>query len=228
LISGRIIQSTEDGSHTIAIPTMQITYHSKHGAMQESMHVFIKEGLHFVNENVYPSNQTIHVFEAGFGTGLNALLSLQYAVQRNRKLSYEMIEAFPLTIEEISQLNYTSLLTEDLKHSFIAMHECEWNQTIQLHALFALKKIKADLQQFETAQKFHVIFFDAFDSNTQPELWTENIFKKMFDMLYANGVLATYCSKGIVQRVMKAAGFKIEKLKGPPGKREIIRATKLN
>jgi tRNA U34 5-methylaminomethyl-2-thiouridine-forming methyltransferase MnmC len=228
-MSGRIIKPTEDGSYTIAIPAMHVTYHSKHGAMQESMHVFIKEGLHcFVNENKYPSSRTIHVFEAGFGTGLNALLSLQYAVQHNRQVLYETIEAFPLTIEEASQLNYTSLLNEDLKQSFVAMHECEWNETIQLHALFSFKKIKADLQQFATGQKFHVIFFDAFDPKAQPELWTEAIFKEMFDRLYANGVLATYCSKGIVQRAMKAAGFKIEKLKGPPGKREIIRATKTN
>jgi tRNA U34 5-methylaminomethyl-2-thiouridine-forming methyltransferase MnmC len=228
LDSKRIIQITEDGSHTIAIPEMHVTYHSKHGAIQESIHVFIKEGLQYFIENKHSSNQTIHVFEVGFGTGLNALLSLQEAIRLNQKMFYQTIEPYPLSSEEVDELNYGSLLNEDLKQSFIAMHACEWNKDVQLHLLFSFKKIQTQLQQFETAQKFHVIFFDAFDPNTQPDLWTKPIFKKMFDMLCTNGVLTTYCSKGVVQRTMKAAGFSIKKLKGPPGKREIIRAIKLS
>jgi tRNA U34 5-methylaminomethyl-2-thiouridine-forming methyltransferase MnmC len=228
LSTGRIIQLTEDGSHTIAIPSMNVTYHSKHGAVQESMHVFIRSGLiYFIQNSGLPVDKTINIFEVGFGTGLNALLSLEQSVLLNRKIFYQTIEAFPLSTEEIVQLNYPSLLNEDLKQNFIALHTCAWNTIVQLHPLFAFKKIQITLEQFETKQQFHIIYFDAFDPVAQPELWTETAFKKMFDMLFNKGILVTYCSKGAVQRAMKAAGFSVEKLKGPPGKREIIRATKM-
>lgn len=224
----RIIQLTEDGSHTVSIPSMNVTYHSKHGAVQESMHVFIQSGLHyFIQHDISSANECINIFEVGFGTGLNALLSLEQAILLNKKIHYQTIEAFPLSTEETSLLNYSSLLNTDLQQSFIAMHECIWNTIFQLHPLFSFEKRQTLLQQFETQQQFHIIYFDAFDPAAQPELWTEHIFKKMFHMLFENGILVTYCSKGAVQRAMKAAGFSIEKLKGPPGKREIIRATKI-
>jgi len=228
LATERIIQLTEDGSHTVAIPEMNVTYHSKHGAVQESMHVFIQPGLHyFLQHYAVSADEPINIFEVGFGTGLNALLSLEQAILLNKKVSYQTIEPFPLSTEEILQLNYSSLLSEDLQQSFIAMHNCGWNTVVQLHSLFSFEKIKTTLQQFESQQQFHIIYFDAFDPVAQPELWTEAIFKKMFDMLFKNGILVTYCSKGAVQRAMKAAGFSIEKLKGPPGKREITRAMKI-
>lgn len=206
---------------------MNVTYHSIHGAVQESMYVFIRSGLnYFIQHYNSSAHETINIFEVGFGTGLNALLSLEQAALLNRKIFYQTIEPFPLSMEEILQLNYSSLFNEALKESFITMHACDWNKVIQMHSLFSFEKIKTTLQQFETQQQFHVICFDAFDPVAQPELWTEAIFKKMFDMLFNNGILVTYCSKGAVQRAMKAAGFSIEKLKGPPGKREIIRAVK--
>jgi tRNA U34 5-methylaminomethyl-2-thiouridine-forming methyltransferase MnmC len=228
LPTGRIIQLTEDGSHTVTIPAMNVTYHSKHGAVQESIHVFIQAGLiYFIQNTALPVDETINIFEVGFGTGLNALLSLEQSALFNRKIFYQTVEAFPLSPEEIAQLNYSSLLSVELKEYFPAMHACAWDTIEQLHPLFSFKKIQAALEQFETQQQFHIIYFDAFDPVAQPELWTETVFKKMFDMLFSKGILVTYCSKGAVQRAMQAAGFSVEKLKGPPGKREIIRAIKM-
>ncbi len=229
MITGREIQITEDGSHTIFNAEMNVAYHSKHGAIQESMHVFIQSGLiYFINKNPQQKYSSINIFEVGFGTGLNALLSLQQSITFHQKIFYQSLEPHPLSIKKIEQLNYTQLLNKELQQNFIAMHEGEWNKEISIHPLFSLKKMKTGLQQFETEEKFHVIFFDAFDANAQPELWTEMIFEKMFKMLHLNGLLVTYCSKGTVRRAMQAAGFNVEKLKGPPGKREIIRATKIS
>ncbi len=225
----RHIILTEDSSHTIAIPERDITYHSKHGAVQESMHVFIRSGLdYFIRHKPNVQYKSIQIFEMGFGTGLNALLSLQYAIEHNQKIIYQTAELLPLSTGEVLQLNYTDFAAAGLKESFYTMHTCEWDKPILIHLYFSFQKMKTALEKFETPKQFHVIYFDAFDPNTQPELWTESIFKKIFDMLYINGLLVTYCSKGIVQRAMKAAGFKIEKLKGPPGKREIVRAVKSN
>ncbi len=218
---------TEDGSHTVAVPSKNITYHSIHGAIQESLHVFIQAGLeHFINHNPDHQFGSVHIFEMGFGTGLNALLSLQHAIQHKQNLFYQTIELYPLSTENVLSLNYTDRMEQCLKESFYAMHQCKWNETILLHPYFSFQKTKTDLAKFETATRFHLIYFDAFDPHTQPELWTESIFKKMLDMLYTNGILVTYCSKGAVQRALKAAGFTIEKLKGPPGKREVVRAVK--
>ena len=221
----RIIQITEDGSHTVTVPSMNVTYHSKHGAIQESMHVFVNSGLNYFIEHT--NSETINIFEMGFGTGLNALLSLQFAIQHNQNIGYKTIEPFPLSVEEIIDLNYTGLINKDLKESFYAMHNCDWNKVVALHPLFSFQKIQAGLKEVELMQKFHVIYFDAFDPTAQPELWTESIFKKMLDLLFTNGILVTYCSKGVVRRAMQAAGFKTEKLAGPPGKREIVRAVKI-
>jgi tRNA U34 5-methylaminomethyl-2-thiouridine-forming methyltransferase MnmC len=223
----RIILLTEDGSHTVSVPAMNVTYHSTHGAIQESMLVFIKTGLqYFTEQNRDSQGETINIFEMGFGTGLNALLTLQHAIQVCQKIAYQTIEPYPLSSEEIASLNYTDLINKDLRQSFYAMHQCKWNETIELHPLFSFQKLKTELKQFQVTQKTHVIYFDAFDPNTQPELWTGGVFKKMFAMLYSNGALVTYCSKGTVRRAMQAAGFKVEKLAGPPGKREIVRAIK--
>ena len=221
----RIIQITEDGSHTVTVPSMNVTYHSKHGAIQESMHVFVNSGLNYFIEHT--NSETINIFEMGFGTGLNALLSLQFAIQHNQNIAYKTVELYPLSIEEAIHLNYTGLINKDLKESFYTMHDCDWNKVVELHPLFSFQKIQAGLREFELMQKFHVIYFDAFDPTAQPELWTESIFKKMLDLLFTNGILVTYCSKGIVRRAMQAAGFKTEKLAGPPGKREIVRAVKI-
>ena len=221
----RNIQLTEDGSHTIYIPAKNITYHSTHGALQESMHVFIDCGLRYFINHSSENRDNIHVFEMGLGTGLNALLTWNEALSLKRKIVYHTVELYPLTEAEVQSLNYNDLMSNK-NIQLSAIHHAPWNELIELGNYFSFIKIKEDIQAFTTTDKFDIIYFDAFDPNAQPELWTENIFKKMFSMLYANGILVTYCSKGAVQRAMKAAGFVIEKLKGPPGKREIIRATK--
>jgi tRNA U34 5-methylaminomethyl-2-thiouridine-forming methyltransferase MnmC len=219
----RMIQITADGSHTIAIPTMRVTYHSIYGAIQESIHVFIESGL----KPLLYDHETIHIFEMGFGTGLNALLSLQYALQHDQKIYYYTVELVPLQLHEYTSLNYAAQLENDLLQSyFVHMHESAWEKDITIHPLFTLHKTNQSLLHLSTSQPFNLIYFDAFAPNAQPELWTQEVFEKMFHLLTEQGILVTYCSKGDVRRAMSAAGFTIEKLSGPPGKREMMRALK--
>ena len=201
-------------------------YHSKYGAMQESTLVFIESGLrHFIKNNPISGFEGIRIFEMGLGTGLNALLSWNEALALKQKILYHAIELYPLTEDEIQNLNYEKfILNKNVQ--LPAIHHAPWSKLVEPDAYFSFCKTKEDIREFTTPGKFHIIYFDAFDPNTQPELWTEAIFKKMYAMLYPSGILVTYCSKGSVRRAMKAAGFAIEKLKGPPGKREITRATK--
>jgi tRNA U34 5-methylaminomethyl-2-thiouridine-forming methyltransferase MnmC len=228
VITEKLIQLTEDGSHTVAIPSINVTYHSRHGAVQESTHVYIEAGLlYFINHNNIAADEAIHLLEIGFGTGLNAVLSLQQALKYNKKITYQTTEPFPLSTPEILKLNYTTFIHPAIAEYFYVMHTCNWNEPVALHPLFSFYKTKTTAEQFRSTQPFHIIYFDAFDPVAQPLLWTEAIFKNMFNLLHNKGILVTYCSKGSVQRAMKAAGFSIEKLKGPPGKREILRARKL-
>ena len=219
----RILQITSDGSHTVAVPAMHVTYHSIYGAIQESMHVFINSGL----KPLLHKMETINIFEMGFGTGLNALLSLQEAIRRDQKIFYYAVELFPLQFSEYSSLNYSSQLHDDsLRSNFKLMHESEWKKDIAIHSLFTLHKTNQSLLNLTINQSFNLIFFDAFAPTAQPELWTQQVFEKMFYLLSNQGVLVTYCSKGDVRRAMAAVGFTVEKLQGPPGKREMLRATK--
>ena len=220
----RIIQLTGDGSHTIAIPELKVTYHSIHGAIQESMHVFVDAGL----KPLLHALNTICIFEMGFGTGLNALLTLQQAILHQQKIYYYAIELFPLQQQEYNELNYTTLLKdESLQNYFEQMHACAWNTNIELHPLFTLHKTNASLLNLSVDHIFNLIYYDAFAPDAQPELWTKEVFLKIASLLIANGVLVTYCSKGDVRRAIKAAGLTVEKLKGPPGKREMLRAIKI-
>jgi tRNA U34 5-methylaminomethyl-2-thiouridine-forming methyltransferase MnmC len=226
-LENRVIQVTADGSHTIAIPELNLAYHSRYGAMQESRHVFIKAGLHhFLQLNILKRNEALQIFELGFGTGLNALLSLHEAVNLNQKIYYDTVEPFPISIEEAQNLNYSLFLNGVLQQEFIKMHQCEWNEKISIHPLFLFEKSNIYVRDFETEAKFHVIYFDAFDPGFQPGLWTENVFSKMFGLLYENGILATYSSKGSVRKHCSRLVLKLKKISGPQGKREIIRATK--
>lgn len=218
----REIFFTEDSSATIAVPTLQATYHSKYGAVQESMHVFIEAGL----KPLLHTYQQINILEVGFGTGLNALLTLQVAKEYNRQIFYYAVEPHPLTMQEVKLLNYSS--EEILRQNFYCLHQCSFDEDVSISETFILHKSQTNLQHAGLQQKFHLIYFDAFDPTVQPELWTEEIFMKLYNCLQPGSELVTYCSKGAVQRAMKAAGFIIEKLKGPPHKREIIRARKNN
>ena len=218
----RIIIRTGDGSDTIAIPEMNVSYHSKHGAIQESMHVYIEAGLRFlINQSPV---QSINIFEMGFGAGLNAFLTAIEATKRKIKVHYTGIEKYSLTPEEISTLNYANHLKN--AELFNLIHQSKWNEDMELNDFFTLRKIGEDIINYSTKQQFNLVYYDAFAPSAQPQLWTEEIFKKLYSMLLPGGTLVTYCSKSAVRRAMQAAGFKVEKIPGPQGKREMVRAAK--
>jgi len=220
---------TEDGSHTLFVPELNEHYHSIHGAVQESMHVFIQTGL-----NSFAEKETISILEVGFGTGLNALLTLREAQEQNKIISFTSVEKYPISVDEIEKLNYSALLG-DLSYEFMQLHAATWNVYAEIKlngteikniASFQLKKVQIDLLNFISDEKFDLIYFDAFSPNVQPELWSEAVFQQMFDFLHPNGILVTYSAKGFVKRNLRAAGFLVKRLPGPPGKREMLRATK--
>jgi len=214
---------TGDGSHTIFLPVQNITYHSTHGAVQESRHVFIQPGI----MPLLYTRPMLTIFEMGFGTGLNALLTLQQAIDNNQRIHYIAAELYPLVAEEYNQLNYCTILNSpNLQPYFSAMHNALWHIDVALHPLFTLHKLNKPPDDIYGDEEFDIIFFDAFAPNDQPELWTEKIFARMFAMLKNNGILLTYSSKGNVRRMLQQAGFAVEKLAGPPGKREITKAIK--
>jgi len=215
--------TTGDGSITIHLPDWDEQYHSKHGALQEALHVFIHTGLdHYVQS--HPS-ENVRILEIGFGTGLNCLLTYQYAKQQPCSISYDGVEAFPISIEEADQLNYAELIGLD-KSILKNLHETPWETFCDISEFFKLQKRKRYFDQISDTDEFDLIYFDAFGARVQPELWTEAIFERMFQALVSGGVLVTYAAKGSVRRAMISCGFQVERLPGPPGKREMLRATK--
>jgi tRNA U34 5-methylaminomethyl-2-thiouridine-forming methyltransferase MnmC len=223
----RVPLLTKDGSHTIAIPEMAVTYHSVHGAIQESMHVFIEAGLQYHLSR--KKKDSVTIFEMGFGTGLNPFLTLIEAEKLQLKLSYQTIELYPLQQEEITRLNYCQQLGRiDLAPQFQQLHTCNWNEWLQLTNNFSFLKINQSLTGYTHNALADIIFFDAFAPSVQPELWAKEIFEKLFSILSSGGVLVTYCSKGDVRRAMQAAGFTVTRIPGPPGKREMLRAEKMS
>lgn len=214
---------TGDGSYTFYLPALKEHYHSTFGALTESMHVFIQSGLLYLAEK-----KEIGVLEIGFGTGLNALLTFSAAVGHGYEIVYHALEKYPIDPRQIKDLNYQSLFASDpLPGELIdVIHEAPWNSTTVLHPGFLLHKIQADLLTFQPDFRYDLIYFDAFAPDKQPELWTAEIFERLYNYLNPGGVLTTYSVKGTVKRLLKAAGFQIEKLPGPPGKREILRGIK--
>jgi tRNA U34 5-methylaminomethyl-2-thiouridine-forming methyltransferase MnmC len=218
----REIILTKDGSHTVAIPEMDVTYHSLHGAIQESMHVFINAGLRSIQ-----SSGSIHILEMGFGTGLNALLTFMETEKKPLPIHYSAIELFPLEQQQVQSLNYYVKLNRiDLQPIFEQLHTTEWEKEISISPYFTFLKLKINLINFSPSSLFNLIYFDAFAPAAQPELWTKESFERLYKMLHPGGILVTYCSKGDVRRAMQAAGFLVEKIPGPPGKREMVRAKK--
>lgn len=217
--------TTSDGSHSVFSEKFNADYHSKHGAIQESQHVFIKSGLLYFLQNNQP--QKLKIFEMGFGTGLNAFLSFLQMHDSNEIVEYTAVEAFPLFEDVYTSLNYAELL-DAVKHKsdFVEMHKCEWNGFCNISSKFALKKMKATLQTLNHDQKYHIVFYDAFAHSSQPELWEAEIFAQLFNTMEAGGILVTYSAKGQVRRNLQAAGFQVERIQGPPGKREMLRAIK--
>lgn len=217
-----IIQ-TADGSHTVSIPEMNVTYHSVHGAIQESRHVFIEAGLAYLSGRLEQPG-ILRIFEMGFGTGLNAFLTAIKATEAQTEIHYTAIETSPLFLEEVTTLNYTEVLGH--RDLFQQLHQSNWNDETVINEFFTIEKQRLSLLDFTTSNRFHLIYFDAFAPSAQPELWTKEIFEKLFAAMLPGGMLVTYCSKGDVRRAMMAAGFTVEKIPGPPGKREMVRAEK--
>ena len=218
----REIIKTSDGSTTIHIPEWNEQYHSIHGAIQEANHVYINNGLRYKNTN------EITILEIGFGTGLNAFITFLEAKKLHKKVNYVGVEAYPVSAEEIQELNYVSELKAlEFQSIFDEMHQASWEKEHSVSEDFQLLKRKQFFQDIQDIAAFDLIYFDAFGAQNQPELWTEEIFLKMYKAIKKQGVLVTYSAKGSVRRAMQAVGFSVERLPGPPGKREMLRATKL-
>jgi len=212
---------TKDGSSTLYSPTFNEHYHSVFGAINESKHVFIEAGFNFLN---LPS---IKIFEIGFGTGLNALLTYLESVKKEITVEYTGIELYPVTQDVIQQLNYTQLLSEESKKTFDQFLEVSWNKKIEISNHFHLTKIKADFNDYLFTEKYNLIFFDAFAPEKQPALWSHQNFTKIYEAMDTHGVLTTYSSKGLVKQNLRNVGFQLERLPGPEGKRHMLRAVKI-
>lgn len=226
----REIVITADGSSTIHLPDWNEQYHSKHGAIQEAYHVFIKHGLHYYchSELVSESHQEVSILEIGFGTGLNAFITLLESEKLKLNIDYFGVEGYPVLMDEINQLNYIKELnSENNEQYFKKLHEVSWNEKHKITSQLSLTKQQKLFHQIEDKNLYDIIYFDAFGARVQPELWTESIFLKMYQALKNKGVLVTYSAKGSVRRAMEAVGFIVERLPGPPGKREMLRASKV-
>lgn len=223
LVNKLSIKNTADGSSTIYNSELDENYHSTHGALQEANHVFIQNGLKKVLVD-FKSNKVIHLLEVGLGTALNCFLTFKYVQSSNVQINYYGIESFPLSLDIINQLNYKLSIQE--KSEFEALHTTQWNKSVKISDNFTLNKENLIFQNYKNKQLFNLVYFDAFGPRVEPYLWDIKIFEKIFNMLTSEGVLVTYCAKGQVRRDLIEVGFKVERLPGPPGKREMLRATK--
>lgn len=215
----REILITSDGSSTIHLPDWNEQYHSKNGSINETYHVFINSGLKQI------SSENVSILEIGFGTGLNCFIT---CLESNKEINYVGVEAYPVTAEEVDKMNFISILeAKEDSAVFDKMHSVSWDEKHQITDVFSLEKRKQFFEDIEDVDAFHLIYFDAFGARVQPQLWTEEIFLKMFTALKEDGVLVTYSAKGSVRRAMQAVGFTVERLPGPPGKREMLRARKI-
>ena len=211
---------TKDGSHSIYVQSLDEHYHSIYGAITESQHVFIEAGLKQIN------NKHIRILEMGFGTGLNALLTLAETNESDRSIYYTGIEKYPLERTITDSLNYESIAALNIPGMLKRIHESTWQKEVLIKPGFILKKLKCDMHELEQKDEFDLVYFDAFAPEKQPELWTVELFRQIFLSMKSHSILTTYSSKGMVRRNLKAAGFHVEKIPGPPGKREMTRAYK--
>ena len=218
----RKIITTSDGSKTIHLPDWNESYHSKHGALQEALHVFIYSGLQTIQL------ERLNILEVGFGSGLNAILTLMTAEERNITVNYTGLEAFPLSEEEFNALNYKDLeIISSYSKQLQAMFEAAWEEEVSIQPNFFLKKQEVLLEEYLPVENsFNLVYFDAFGPRVQPNLWSFEVLSKLYKALDKNGVFVTYCAKGQVRRDLISLGFEVEKIPGPPGKREMLRARK--
>lgn len=215
------IINTRDGSKTLSWQGMNEHYHSTHGAIAEAKHVYLEAGLK------YHKAKELAVFEMGFGTGLNAFMTFLENKNLNKKINYNALELNPLPYELVKELAYPKKLKAD-ESFYEKMHQAPWNEKVPIDVCFSLLKIKDNLLSYDFEQSFDVIYYDAFGPRVQEELWTLDVFQKLYNATNNNGVLVTYCAKGQVKRNLKSVGFVLESLPGPPHKREMIRATRTN
>ena len=213
--------TTSDGSHTIYVPELNEHYHSIHGAVQESRHIFINAGFRFCKAD------PVNIFEVGFGTGLNALLTAMEVVGSDREVNYTSVEKYPLPEYISKSLNYPLYTEKEGKQIFESIHSAKWNTTKNISKNFNLKKVNADITKTIFSGSYNLIYFDAFGPDKQPEMWNKDIFEMISSITSRDGILVTYSAKGEVKRNLKACGFDVTLLPGPPGKREIIRALKI-
>ena len=213
---------TEDGSHTIYLPEMDEHYHSTHGAIQESLHIYINQGLFQVTK------QEISILEIGFGTGLNAYLTFAFADHKKLTINYFSIEKYPLSEIDYLKLNYPSKIFPEYSDVFEKIHRAKWDSIVKISPEFSLQKVSADLLTFEfnCLPQFDLVYYDAFAPGKQPEMWTDEIIQKVASTVKKDGILITYCAKGSVRRAFSAAGFQMERIPGPIGKKEILRGKK--
>jgi len=217
------LENTSDGTHTIYVPEFDEHYHSVNGAVQESRFVFIDAGFRQF------SKEKISVLEIGFGTGLNAYLTLLETLNCVKKITYTTLEYYPLDTEVIAKLNYPEHVSSENKHLYDKLHESVWEREIEIIPSFILKKKHTDIIKLNflgTTEQFDLIYYDAFAPDKQPDMWQQSIFDYLYKHTNKDGILVTYCAKGIVRRMLQQAGYIVERLPGPPGKREMLRATK--
>jgi tRNA U34 5-methylaminomethyl-2-thiouridine-forming methyltransferase MnmC len=219
--AGRELQLTADGSHTLFVPEINERYHSANGAIQEAMHVFIRSGLHRMPKD------SLRVLEIGFGTGLNALLTLLEAEKMNKsQIVYYAVELHPLPAELTDALNYEKLACPERKGLPAALHAAPWDMPAAITGRFILHKIRGDANCCELPASIDLAYFDAFAPDKQPEMWNPEIFEALYGCMAEGSILTTYCAKGTVRRMMEKAGYSVERIPGPPGKREMIRANR--
>ena len=218
-----LLEITGDGSHTLFVPELKEHYHSTFGALQESELVFIRSGF----DKIDATQDNLHILEMGFGTGLNAFLTCLESARSSRKVDYLGVEKFPLQPEIINKLNYPDILEPASSGIFKSIHEAPWDLEVMITENFFLQKIKCDIIDLKlNPENFDLVYYDAFGPEVQPELWTDSVFTSIAKAMKTGGILVTYSAKGAVRRALKNSGFDVEKLPGPPGKREITRATK--
>ena len=228
----RKIIPTEDGSVTIFIPEWNESYHSRHGAVQEAYHVFIRNGL-----DHFPQKKEISILEIGFGTGLNALITILENQNFERIIRYTGIEKFPVSETEFNSMNYPEILQDfnpnsphskmEIQKMYSNLMKADWEEFQEIQANFHVKKIQSDFLAFSFPEnEFDLVYFDAFGARVQPELWTEELFEKIYLAMKIEGIFTTYSAKGSVRRALQEVGLTVEKKPGPPGKREMLVAKK--
>lgn len=220
---------TEDGSVTLYVPALHEHYHSVHGAIREALHIFIRAGLEYFTDT-HPDRlhaQTpLYILEAGFGTGLNAWLTLLRATALKIPVCYYSLEKYPLKPEEIKALNYPAQISAAAPQLFYELHQCDWEKEVRLTPYFRLCKQQTDFREISFPSQFDLVYFDAFNPEVQPHLWTTAVFERFYQSMKADSLLVTYCVKGIVKQALRTVGFSLKRLPGPPGKREMLRAKK--